>query len=297
MEYYKLVDSGVQLTDEGKHALDILGITLGELPTYPDEQLTASYWQGCKTYVDQAMKNGKGITWLDAIRIPYESSRDREAQDRPNVLGKKYGGDNKGAFLNEFAEKYGCNKIHNNQGRFPANLLVSDDVLNDGRDFRGMHFQKSGHHKGSEMFGGGNINGTRSDKSGSFSRYFDLDKWAQKTFPFLIVPKASKSEKNRGCEELPMMPNNITGEWEYSTKGKSIQHNNHPTVKPLKLMSYLVTLGSRQGDTVLDSFMGTGTTGLACQLLGREFIGYEINKDYFEIATHRLNGQKVMELV
>ena len=62
----------------------------------------------------------------------------------------------------------------------------------------------------------------------------------------------------------------------------------HPTTKPLKLMSYLITLGSREGDIVLDPFMGSGTTGIACKLLNREFIGCEINKEYFEIARKRI---------
>ena len=53
-------------------------------------------------------------------------------------------------------------------------------------------------------------------------------------------------------------------------------------------MSYLITLGSREGDIVLDPFLGSGTTALACQLLGRECIGIEINLDYYEIAQRRL---------
>jgi site-specific DNA-methyltransferase (adenine-specific) len=68
--------------------------------------------------------------------------------------------------------------------------------------------------------------------------------------------------------------------------------NIHPTVKPLKLMSYLVTIGSRPGDTILDPFMGSGTTGVASKILHRNFIGFEIEGKYFEIAQQRI-GNKI----
>ena len=64
----------------------------------------------------------------------------------------------------------------------------------------------------------------------------------------------------------------------------------HPTVKPIRLFSYLITLGSRDGDLVLDPFLGSGTTGIACKLLDRDFIGCEINKEYFEIAQKRIES-------
>ena len=79
-----------------------------------------------------------------------------------------------------------------------------------------------------------------------------------------------------------------------SLKGKHKQiqakKNFHPTVKPVKLMSYLITLGSRPGDVVLDCFMGSGTTGISAKLLGRKFIGIELNKEYIEIAEKRIQN-------
>ena len=69
----------------------------------------------------------------------------------------------------------------------------------------------------------------------------------------------------------------------------------HPTVKPIRLFSYLITLGSREGDTILDPFLGSGTTALACQLLNRKCIGIEIEEKYCEIAVKRLS-QSVMRL-
>ena len=55
-------------------------------------------------------------------------------------------------------------------------------------------------------------------------------------------------------------------------------------------MSYLITLGSRHGDVVLDPFMGSGTTCIAAKQLGRNYIGIEREKEYVEIAEARLNA-------
>ena len=62
----------------------------------------------------------------------------------------------------------------------------------------------------------------------------------------------------------------------------------HPTPKPPKLLAELVRVFSKEGDTVLDPFMGSGTTGVACVQTGRDFIGIEIDPDYFAIAEKRI---------
>ena len=82
------------------------------------------------------------------------------------------------------------------------------------------------------------------------------------------------------------MPKASPGEREEDIK------NIHPTVKPLKLMLYLVTIGSRIGNTILDPFMGSGTTGVAAKILHRNFIGFEIEGKYFEIASQRIDPIK-----
>ncbi|GAI73343.1 unnamed protein product, partial [marine sediment metagenome] len=146
--------------------------------------------------------------------------------------------------------------------------------------------------------------------SGSFSRYFDLDKWweekikqlpesVQKIFPFLIVPKASKSEKNKGCERLEEKAranvNKMMGEaGNFKTGSGNIRtvrfKNHHPTVKPIKLMSYLIILGSRPNDIILDPFVGSGTTCIAAKMLGRKYIGFDNDREYVEIAKCRLRA-------
>ena len=159
---------------------------------------------------------------------------------------------------------------------------------------------------------------------GSYSRYFDLDKWFDTTYPFLITPKASKREKNAGCENLKNNTKFTAGMYSQSgvckTCGKTLNgindhtqccgeveyremestnntKNNHPTVKPLKLMSYLIDLGSREGDTVLDPFAGSGTTLVAAKMLNRQFIGCELDPEYVKIAEARLNNNELRKSV
>jgi len=76
---------------------------------------------------------------------------------------------------------------------------------------------------------------------------------------------------------------------------EAAEKNGHPCPKPLGWMKWLVTLGSRQGETVLDPFMGSGTTLVAARLQGRRAVGIEIEEKYCEIAVKRL-AQGVLDL-
>lgn len=66
--------------------------------------------------------------------------------------------------------------------------------------------------------------------------------------------------------------------------------NGHPCPKPTKLMVWFVNRASLDGETILDPFMGSGTTGVACANLGRKFIGIEIEPKYFDIACERITN-------
>jgi DNA methylase len=249
-----------------------------------------------KTFVDQALKNGKGMTWLDDCRIPVETSDDIHAKNPHTHRANN----------REHSDIYGeyqANDYSVPSGRFPANLLVSDDVLNDGRVTRGTANTRHNNPSPNTSMSGANIGHISYGHAdeGSYSRYFDLDAWWAKTFPFLIVPKASKTEKNAGCEALeerltaglPMRSadgdcEGIGGDGTATDRVVKMK-NHHPTVKPLKLMSYLVTLGSRQNEIVLDPFLGSGTTALAAKQLGRKYLGIELNEEYCEIARKRLS--------
>ena len=276
-----------------------------------------------KTYVEQAMKNGKGCTWIDDCRIPYQNRKDYENTcfgKQADFKNSKISMMNKNNFNNSDVGCFNTNVYSSELGRFPANLLVEDDVLNDGNDRKSgdlnpSHIITTGIHQFSDekthsqspyKFYGGD--------SGSFSRYFSLDSWwdekvkklppeVQKVFPFLIVPKASKREKEEGIQGLQDKPMDFDSQTrtnketadKYGAERKSVGKNHHPTVKPIKLMSYLVTLGSRPNETVLDPFMGSGTTGVACKMLGRKFIGVEMEEEYMKIAEARINAFKTQQ--
>ena len=64
----------------------------------------------------------------------------------------------------------------------------------------------------------------------------------------------------------------------------------HPTQKPIRLLEYLIETYSNQGDTVLDNCMGSGSTGVACKNLNRNFIGIELDENYFNIAKERIEN-------
>ena len=101
-----------------------------------------------------------------------------------------------------------------------------------------------------------------------------LDEQSPNASRFFYCAKASKAEKE----------SNQVGE-----DGK--RFNIHPTVKPIKLMQYLVRLITPKGGAVVDPFMGSGTTGIACIKEGFDFLGIELNKEYFDIAEIRINEE------
>jgi len=90
---------------------------------------------------------------------------------------------------------------------------------------------------------------------------------------FFYCAKASKSERNKGCE-------NLEGWY------------NHPTVKPVQLMEYLVKLVSREDAVVLDPFTWSWSTLIACKKLKRQYIWFELDEDYITIAEARLQSIK-----
>ena len=75
-------------------------------------------------------------------------------------------------------------------------------------------------------------------------------------------------------------------------------HRLHPTQKPVALFEYLIKTYTNENDLILDNCIGSGTTAVACKVLGRNFIGIEINPDYVEIANRRLvNTYRQTELI
>lgn len=95
--------------------------------------------------------------------------------------------------------------------------------------------------------------------------------------------KASRIEREAGLDLLPKRSAAI-----FSGSGGAPRANQHPTVKPLALMRWLVRLVAPEGGLVLDSFAGSGSTGCAAVLEGRRFLGIEAEGAYVQIAKARL---------
>ena len=119
--------------------------------------------------------------------------------------------------------------------------------------------------------------------------------WAR----FFYCAKVSKNERNGGLDGFETkkmgMSNGTQSNGEGYDKGQSIglnrvieRKNTHPTVKPQVLMKYLCRLVTPKSGTVLDPFMGSGSTGMAAKDEGFDFIGIEQEKEYFEIAKQRI---------
>lgn len=114
---------------------------------------------------------------------------------------------------------------------------------------------------------------------------------------FFYCAKASKSERNFGLDDFEEKEQDIGNlginkEEGRIERGRNPEQtkvkNNHPTVKPIKLMEYLIKLVTKEGAVVLDPFIGSGTTAIACIKLNRKFIGIEKEEEYVKIAEARI---------
>ncbi len=116
-----------------------------------------------------------------------------------------------------------------------------------------------------------------------------------KYYPQKTKGKPYKQKSGRMSENWKGGLNNIiTDNKDGLRHPKTIQKFNrdkgyHPTQKPVALLEYLIKTYTNEGETVLDNCMGSGSTGVACVNTNRNFIGYELNKKYFEIAEKRIN--------
>jgi site-specific DNA-methyltransferase (adenine-specific) len=106
------------------------------------------------------------------------------------------------------------------------------------------------------------------------------------------APQFSGDRPGMGYETLAMLHREGKKRWNggghHAVWVCNVEHGAHPTQKPLKLITDWIAKFTEPGETVLDPFMGSGTTGVACVLQGRKFIGIEKRPDYFELARRRI---------
>jgi DNA modification methylase len=127
---------------------------------------------------------------------------------------------------------------------------------------------------------------------GGASRFFHNSQWSQADdlTPFIYQAKPGKKERNAGLDGLPEKrpdERTETGMGTFEEKGVAKQSNFHPTVKPVELIRYLIKMVTPPKGTVLDPFLGSGTTAVAAILEGVEWKGCELTEDYLPIIKGR----------
>lgn len=170
-------------------------------------------------------------------------------------------------------------------GRWPANIILDEEAgaLLDAQSGVSKSQPRTprkdgvlGHSGSSTPFCRGSEVSAFND-SGGASRFF-------------YCPKASRSEREAGLREAGLRGLNSSPTERGNPREPTQCRNYHPTVKPVALMTWLIKLIAPPGATVLDPFMGSGTTGVAAVQEGREFIGIEREPEYLEIAEARINN-------
>jgi len=250
-------------------------------------------------FVDNALKYGVAGINIDGCRVDgtYDNSgradRDEDWSDKSQVANKKAG--------------MKTRTDGNPQGRFPANIIHdgSDEVLKLFPHSKSGSLKKDYVESKSNSFGERKKTTSRTiGSSGSAARFF-------------YCSKASKSERNAGCEDLPtrtaeeltgrkLGSKGLSGSEEHGNStnpyanGGSVlpRANHHPTVKPLSLMTYLTKLVKMPKNTlILDPFAGSGSTLLACIRNNINFIGIEMSEEYCEIAKARIESERMQLLL
>jgi DNA modification methylase len=274
-----------------------------------------------KTVALNVLKYGTGGINIDESRVGTEdmsSQWDREWNDNNGELGKRYSQNNRERNKSVPVGRFPANLIHDGSNEVVELFPNTKSGSKPGQKGKSILGSENGETSQT-------IENAYGD-SGSASRFFktcqfsqeELDEIQESTTDmeeklellgisqkeektdislpiyksaqrFAYVAKASKSERNRGCEELEEK------EWiknacvaNRDIRPNSPNSNNHPTVKPIALMEYLVKLVSKEGAVVLDPFAGSFSTGVACINLNRQFIGMEMDAEYIKIGKARM---------
>jgi site-specific DNA-methyltransferase (adenine-specific) len=252
-----------------------------------------------KTIAENVLKWGTGGINIDGCRIGFINETDKQSAKPQGKIttGTK---ENVRFRYTDDTTRIELENKQNEQGRFPANVILDEyagELLDEqsgerkvGKGSRSGGFQKN--YINGEVINRV-VNEGYNDKGGA-SRFF-------------YIPKVSKKEKNTGLDDFEdklqpaaeFRPNHMVkaldGEDGNPFGRYSPTKNIHPTVKPIKLMEYLIRLVTPPGGTTLDPFMGSGSSGCSAINEGCHFIGMEMDKEYFNIAKARINYYKYIK--
>ena len=219
-----------------------------------------------KTVAENVLKWGTGGINIDDCRIPLqEHGEDKRLGGNGNWKTEKMA-------KNVYEGGYEGKSVTSSKlGRFPANIIFDEvagkildeqtGILTSGK--MKQHIEGGTYNVYSKMYP--RYVETIGDSGGASRFFFNVEQDdLEDLIPFFYCAKASKKERGEG--------------------------NTHPTVKPLKLISYLITLVTPPTGICLDIFEGSGTHALACIENGFKYIGFELDKHYFDIATKRISN-------
>ena len=242
---------------------------------------------------------------IEECRVGWASDEDKAAAAAAIGYGKTADAAKSTSMLiGEGANKHGGQwakdyvaSLANSPGRWPANLVLDEEAgaMLDGQTGRSVSSGGLASPRGAvSTYGGGWQNNPERSNTGGLGDSGGASR-------FFYCAKASRSERESGlftmseCETI-RYSEKAQGPLPQQTPSKPVrQSNTHPTVKPLALMRWLVRLVAYPGDTVLDPFTGSGTTGVACAEEGREFVGIEREAEYIEIARRRIEAASAQE--
>ena len=233
------------------------------------------------TVAANVKEHGTGALNIDGCRIGREDGDNSVAGSRTATFGTQEtesGGDGSGGWA------------QNDAGRWPANVIFDEEAGAELDAQSGI--RTPGHWTKTKTTGFGEFGGGTSEyhgpgpksEAGGASRFF-------------YCAKPSKKERNAGLDGLPATGNKFgnqnngedIGNGSVNDKFTTTPRQNfHPTVKPVALMRYLVRLVTPPNGTVLDPFLGSGTTAVAATLEGFKWVGCEMTADYLPIIKGRV---------
>lgn len=190
---------------------------------------------------------------------------------------------NKGVFVTTASQPFTSKLIMSNLGEFKYEWIW-EKAKATGHAMSKFRPMKS--HENIEVFGSGNY-----DPVMEYGKPYKQPRKNPK-YDLKINPAFRVGVKVKDNTEGGRLPRTIISiKNAYYTDGEQ----EHPTQKPVSLYSYLVQTYTNVGDTILDICMGSGTTGVACMQLGRNFIGCEIDPNYYAIAERRIKQAAMQE--
>jgi DNA modification methylase len=239
------------------------------------------------TVDDNVCQYGTGALNITASRVPITG-------DLANYTPSKSGLGKHGIYGKSSREQGANSPIrYDSQGRWPANIIHdgSDEVLDAFPDAPGQQAALTGNEPTLNGFSGAVKFGGMKKRIAFPTPRVDLTKSSAR---FFYCAKASKSDRDEGLDRLPLRQYSHDGrnkpiENAYQ-RNNSLARNSHPTVKPTRLMEWLIRLITPQDGIILDPFMGSGSTGKAAALNGFAFIGIEKETEYFDIACKRIEA-------